>query len=97
MDYWRGWMDWPVQKSWVCETCMRYSGLTWGLSHAVCRCNTCHTQYTMRDKDDNVVDMPISLLKDEYKKPAIEGYKKYQKPISEFSDKDWDSLLKDKV
>lgn len=93
MDYWRGFMNWPLDKDWVCETCNEYGGLTWGFVHATCRCNNCHTQYSMRDENGDIIDFPISLLKDEYKTPAKEGYKKYQRPISEFTKDEWDGLL----
>jgi len=39
----------------------------------------------MRDNSGDVVNTPISQLKDEYKTLAKEGYKKYQRPISELT------------
>ena len=93
MDYWSGFMDWTVNKDWVCEICGEYKGMTWGLPHALCRCNNCHAQYTMRDSKDNVVDIPISIIKEEYKEPAKIGYKKYKRPISYFSKEEWDYFV----
>lgn len=92
MNYWRGIVDWPIKKDWKCETCGSKSFLIWGLVHGQCRCNICHTQYMMRNKDE-AVDVPISRLKDEYKSPARKGYEEYKKPISKFTDDEWDKLL----
>jgi hypothetical protein len=92
MDYWKGFMDWPIDREWKCEICGQYSGLTWGLPHAVCRCNTCHAVYSMRDDNDNVVETPILQIKHEYVDPAKKGYKQHRKPISEFTPEEWDDL-----
>jgi len=94
MEYWKGYMDWPLKKGWVCETCNENKGLTWGLIHAECRCNQCHTQYYMRDKNQKAVEIPISLLKEEYKAPAKAGWKVYQVPISQWNDAMWDESFK---
>ena len=89
MNYWQGYMNWPVKKGWKCETCSEYSGMTWGMPHAVCRCNVCHAQYTMRP-DGDIVDVPVPMMKDEYKDAAKNGWKMYKKPISEWDDQMWD-------
>lgn len=93
MDYWKGYMNWPVAQGWVCETCEKDYGMTWGLANGRCRCDRCHTQYIMRD-GDKVVDTPISLLKDEYKEPARKGWKMYARPLDEWTDDEWDEAFK---
>ena len=96
--YWKGVMSWPIDTDWKCETCgqefsILFGGLTWGLANGVCRCDKCHTQYKMRDSDI-IVTTPACLLKDEYKDPAKALWGKYQIPISEFTDSDWDGAIK---
>ena len=88
MKYWQGYMDWPLDKDWKCETCGEQS-LIWGLVHAQCRCTNCHTQYRMRDDEDKVVNVPICQLKPEYKEPAKRAYSKYKLPIDKLSDEQW--------
>lgn len=95
MDYWEGFMNWPVKVGWVCETCGEYKGMTWGIPHAVCSCNVCHTVYRMRDDKDAITDTPISQLKDEYKEAAKLGFTKLKKPISEFSIDEWKSIMEE--
>ena len=92
MEYWRGVMNWPVIRDWKCEICGEQH-MIWGLPHALCRCNTCHTQYRMRDKEGNKVITPICQLKPEYCGPAKMGYKRYAAPIDEFTDKQWNILF----
>ena len=89
MEYWRGCMDWPLKQGWECETCGKFSGLEWGLSHGVCRCNTCHTVYHMRP-DDAILDTPFCRLKEEYKAPAIKGFELFGKPIDQWTDGMWE-------
>lgn len=96
MDYWTGTMDWALVADWKCETCGENIGLTWGMVHAQCRCNMCHTQYTMRDpdlQDSPPVKRPICTLKPEYKKPAKKGWIEHQTPISQWDDDAWNELL----
>ena len=89
MDYWNGYMNWGIDKNWKCEVCGKYEGMIWGLVHATCRCNVCHTEYRMRDGKDEVVDTPICQLKPEFFEPAKIGFAKYNKPIDEFTDEEW--------
>ena len=100
---WKDVMDWPIDANWECETCnctcigidnigLIFSVLTWGLVHGECRCNRCHTQYTMR-YDGEVQTTPKCLLKPEYKDAARALWGKYQIPIDEFTDSDWDEAL----
>ena len=91
MDYWRGVMNWPIDKDWVCDTCGENHGLEWGLIHAQCRCNECHTQYFMRDSDA-IFTRPKCALKDEYKEPAKKAWAKYHLPVDELSDEQWDEF-----
>jgi trehalose-6-phosphate synthase len=93
MDYWKGQMDWPLDKGWKCETCGVNEGLEWGLVHAQCRCNKCHTEYYMRDENDKIVTTPICTLKREYKEPAKRLWEKYHIPIDETNDAQWDEFV----
>jgi hypothetical protein len=93
MNYWQGQMDWPLDKNWKCETCGTNVGLEWGLVHAQCRCNQCHTQYIMRDDNDKIVNIPISQLKPEYKEPVIKLWQTYHLPVDELSDAQWDEFI----
>ena len=93
MEYWRGYMNWQLDNDWKCEICGKNEGLTWGLVHAQCRCNICHTQYRMRNIKDEVISKPICQLKPEYYYAAKEGYEALQKPIDEFSDDEWQEAL----
>ncbi len=95
MEYWRGIMDWPIEKDWKCETCNRNVGLGWGLIHAQCRCNGCHTQYYMRDGDEKrtVLTRPLCMLKDEYREPMKRAYEKYQVFINELTDDQIDEFM----
>lgn len=93
MEYWQGYMNWPLDQNWKCEICGKYGELTWGLAHAHCRCNRCHAQYRMRDEQGNVVTKPICQLKPEYYVAAKIGVKTFQKPLDEFSETDWQELL----
>lgn len=93
MEEWRGYMNWPLNPDWKCQTCGGRS-LIWGMQHAACRCDTCHTEYYMRDARKNIIDTPICMLKDEYLVPAMIGYAKFHKPISEWSDSEWNEAIK---
>jgi hypothetical protein len=96
MQYWKGYMNWPIDKNWNCETCDGGRYLIWGMPHAVCRCKHCHTQYAMRDfsqEDDPVVTVPISRLREEYKQPARLGWQIHRVPITEWDDNMWDEAF----
>ena len=95
MDNWYGTMDWRLSPEWKCETCGLRAGLTWGIQHARCRCNACHTQYYMRDENKEVTDTPVLLLQEQYKEPARVGWEKYNEPISEWTDEQWDEVVGD--
>lgn len=79
-------MNWPLVADWKCPTCGQNEGLEWGLIHAQCRCNVCHTQFRMRDKENTITMFPICQLKDEYKEPLRQVYLKYRLPIDEITD-----------
>lgn len=85
-------MNWPIERSWKCETCGENSGMTWGFIHGQCKCNNCHTQYQMRF-DDRVLTIPACLLKDEYKKPAQVAWARWHTPVDELLDDQWDEVL----
>ena len=104
MNTWRGIMDWPMDTSWECSTCnskpIVIDGigfldgvLTWGIAHATCRCNKCHTQYRMRNTDGNVVTTPILQLKLEYQEAAKLAWEKYETPIDEITKEMWDEFV----
>jgi len=96
MQYWKEFMNWPLDHDWVCETCNHYQGMTWGLIHAECRCDKCHTVYTMRDykkEGDPIVDIPISKLKEEYKAPAKWLWENLSLGIDEATDDEWDQAI----
>jgi len=92
MDYWRGNMNWSLSNDWKCQTCDQQV-LVWGLIHAHCRCIMCHTEYHMRDDENKVVNVPICMLKEEYKLPARLGWKHYHTPISHWTDEMWDNAF----
>jgi len=97
MEYWRGVMDWPLDKDWRCETCGQNVGLEWGMVHAQCRCNDCHTEYYMRDDDEQrtILVTPKCMMKNEYKEPARLAWARYQISIDELSDEQWDECFKE--
>jgi hypothetical protein len=103
VKYWYSVMDWPIVRGWKCETCQHEhpykrpllilgAALVWGLAHGVCRCEICHTNYTMK-KDGERITTPDCLLKEEYKKPARQGWLKFGKPISTFTDAMWEEAF----
>ena len=88
MEYWQGGMDWAIDSGWTCDTCGENIGLEWGMVHAQCRCNRCHTQYTMRadDAERTILTTPKCMLKDEYREPIKQVWQKYQVTMSEMTD-----------
>jgi len=92
MDYWRGYMDWPLASEWECIVCGARV-LVWGFIHGICRCEHCHAEYAMLDRSKRVT-VPISLLKDEYVEPAKYLWGKYHKPLDEYDNGDWDEALR---
>jgi len=93
MEYWRVFMNWPIERDWKCETCGHLS-LIWGIIHGVCRCNICHTQYTMR-QDGERVTRPVSMLRPEYKEPIRRGWQEFDPiPLSEWTDAMFDEAFK---
>ena len=95
MEYWRGYMDWPLDKDWKCPTCNENAGLEWGLVHAQCRCNNCHTEFTMRQDDEQrtIVKTPICTLKDEYKEPIRQVWQKYHIPLEEVTEEQLNEFM----
>ena len=81
MEYWKGYMDWPLDQKWACEVCGGQT-LIWGMVHAQCRCGICHTHYHMRD-DGKRVTIPIWQIKPEYATVVKEMWQEYQRPIEE--------------
>lgn len=95
MSWWEGRMNWPLNKDWKCEICGEHTDLEWGMLHARCRCSQCHVQYHMKDKEDNIVSIPICMIKDEYRKPTQYGWSKFHRPIDTFTDTEWDELIRE--
>ena len=85
------WMNWPLDTDWVCEICgTRW--LTWSLQHGICCCDTCHAQYTMRDKE-RICTRPQCLLKPDYHSAFKSLWSQLHKGIDEITDDEWDSVL----
>ena len=91
MEEWRGEMDWPRDANWRCEICDGV-WLIWGFVHAQCRCQTCHTQYRMRDEKGERVIRPICQLRPEYYEVAKTAWQKDHKPIDEYTHSEWIKL-----
>ena len=86
MQYWKGNMNWDLDKNWTCEICKSEShGLTWGMRHAECGCDNCGAVYTMRDwkNEEKVVTKPILVIKKSWIKPCQDGWMKYKRSIDE--------------
>ena len=102
MNYWKGMMNWPIDRDWHCETCHQElfaiagllvgSGLEWGIQNGICRCTQCHTQYNMRPNGD-IVTRPVIMLKSEYQEPAKWAWREWEQPISELDDDKWDEAI----
>lgn len=105
MSYWQGAMNWPIDSDWKCEICgmvppgslveflmMQHGGLVWGLRNGDCRCDVCHTQYTMRDWGTEKfapVTRPICLLKPEYKVAFVKLWAGHHRPVDKITDEEW--------
>lgn len=96
MEYWRGYMDWPLDKKWVCPTCGHNVGLEWGMVHAQCRCNNCHTQFTMRAGDEarTILTTPKCTLKPEYVEPVKKIYAEHGVTLDDMTDEIFDKYIK---
>jgi len=89
LEYWNGWMNWPVRLGWTCQTCGKDHGwLEWGIVHGTCRCGNCHTQYDMGTARQKKLE-PQCRLKSEYKAPAKWAWEQWQIPVDELSDTKW--------
>jgi hypothetical protein len=96
-------MNWPLDPDAACVVCdtifatqspipglLLGSGLTWGLVHGECRCNTCHTTYTMRD-ENGPVTTPISEIKEEWLPPARTAWAEHHVPLDELTLDQWEA------
>ena len=95
-DSWDGRMNWPLEPGWKCEICGTAGSLTWGMTHGVCRCDVCHTQYAMRDhqaEGNPRVTTPICLLKPEFKAAFLELWPIRHCPVDQITDDEWLSRL----
>ncbi len=73
---------------------MEHGGLIWGLRNGDCRCDVCHTQYTMRDwgtEKFTPVTRPICLLKSEYKAAFIKLWAEHHRPVDQITDEEWEA------
>lgn len=93
MDYWKGFMDWPLAPDWACEFCGEQAGLTWGMPHGMCRCNNCHAVYRMYDEDGKRTAVPQDAMKSEYSAAFRLIWAELQIPASDVSDKVWDEYI----
>jgi len=91
MEYWRGVMWWTVSPEWACIIC-GHRGMTWGFVRAECRCDLCHARYFMRDRDGKIINVPITLLKEDFQEPARELWGKYRIPIDQLTDEQWEEV-----
>ena len=81
-------MNWPLDPDWHCEIC-EDTVLIWGLVHGVCRCQSCHVEYSMGNAREPKT-VPDCMLKEDYRAPVLWGWDMYQKPIDEWTDEEWD-------
>ena len=98
--YWKGMMNWPIEVDAICATCgtefvsraapgLVFSvALTWGLVHGECRCNVCHTPYSMRPSEA-IVTTPWLLIKEEYRAAAHKLWETHHTPIDEWTNDQW--------
>lgn len=94
MEYWRGHMNWAVDRDWMCEICgdpekrdkLWTPGMTWGMIHAECRCNRCHAVYRMRDKDGVMITRPKLMIKEAYVDPFKKMWTERHLPFDEVAD-----------
>jgi hypothetical protein len=91
MNYWSGYMNWPLDEDWRCEICGGYYGLTWGMVHAECRCNNCHALYSMRANDEQrtVLTKPRLILRAEFIQPAKEAWAKTCRVLEKITKEEW--------
>ena len=85
MEYWRGTMNWPMDRDWKCEVCDQHTGLEWGFTHAQCRCNHCHAIYSMRATDEarTILTTPRMTMKEEWLQPILDGWANHQRFIED--------------
>ncbi len=82
-----GWMDWPLDASWLCEVCGARD-LTWGMLRGVCRCEKCHNLYKMRDAEGNRVTVPVNLTLEDYKVGIKRLWDSTGEPWEEYTDEE---------
>ena len=100
MDYWSGVMNWPLAHPWKCPVCdsnteLTFHGLTWGITHGVCRCNQCHTQFSMRDgegDDRQRTNTPVWLAADKYRETLPAVWQKLRTPMADWTEADLEAL-----
>jgi hypothetical protein len=100
MSQWYGLMNQLLPEDWVCQTCGTpgiraagwcIAGFTWGFVHGMFRCDQCHTKYTWRSGKE-ILTRPACLLKEDYLEPAREGWQRFRKPMSEWTEEMWAEL-----
>ena len=99
MKYWQGQMNWPISDpNWQCETCSAEADeLVWGLVNGECRCSRCGTEYWLRDMNAEEFfrfPVPYNTFLPKYKEAFERHWLKFQKPLWEMTDNDWDEALK---
>ena len=93
MSYWEGYMDWPLKKGWRCEIC-GHTILIWGISTGCCRCDICHTEYTMYGANEQETDTPICRIRPDYYDAWKALWQELKKPIELTTDVEWNNALK---
>lgn len=93
MKQWNGFVNVPIDRNWKCETCNERHDLIWGLVSGHCRCSYCHTEYDLMDDNMRLMSVPKSLIRDEYKLPIAKKFNSLKKPLSFWSEEDWDSIV----
>jgi hypothetical protein len=96
-DYWSGWMNWPLDPDWRCETCKsEHISLTWGFIDGVCHCDVCHTVYTMRP-DGEITTVPVCIHKPEMIPAIRAGWQAFKQPLSLWTDAMWETAKQQAV
>ena len=86
--YWRGTMNWPLDKGWTCPIC-GHDWLIWGFQTGLCRCEKCHVEYSMIDKGRKTVRIPICLYDERTILWCAAYWRAIQTPLDEWTDQDW--------
>jgi len=87
-----GVMNWPLEAGWKCKYCGKQD-LSWAITHAEAHCQDCHAVYRLRDKDNNLVSVPIDSIKPDYGVAYLNIPIADRKPMNQMSESDWNKAL----